>query len=146
MISDFDKAGNLPAGIHEATWDEFTAHFASTGHRRALAAGLKRALDSLRDAGCERVYVDGSFVTSKDVPGDFDGCWEARRVDPGRLDQVLLDFADARRAQKAKYRGELFPAEAAADPAGTRFLEYFQQDKDTGASKGIVALDMKELP
>jgi hypothetical protein len=59
---------------------------------------------------------------------------------------VLLDFADARRAQKAKYRGELFPAEAAADPAGTRFLEYFQQDKDTGASKGIVALDMKDLP
>jgi hypothetical protein len=40
----------------------------------------------------------------------------------------------------------LFPAEAAADPAGTRFPEYFQQDKDTGASKGIVALDMKELP
>jgi hypothetical protein len=39
MIPDFDKVGNLPAGIHEATWDEFTARFAGTGHRRALAAG-----------------------------------------------------------------------------------------------------------
>lgn len=25
-------------------------------------------------------YLDGSFVTSKDTPGDFDGCWEEANV------------------------------------------------------------------
>ena len=45
-------------------------------------------------AGCRRAYVDGSFVTAKEVPGDFDGCWEAEDVDPDALDPVLLDFLD----------------------------------------------------
>jgi len=145
MIPAFDQAGNLPAGIHEATWDELTARFGTTEHRRELLAGIKRALESLRQAGCRRAYVDGSFVTTKDEPADFDGCWEVSGVDPASLDPVLLDFSDARRAQKAEFSGELFPAEAGADPAGTRFLDYFQHDKDTGAPKGIVAIDVKNL-
>jgi len=78
---------------------------------------LKRALDSLRAAGCQRAYIDGSFVTDKDDPEDFDACWEVAGVDPARLDPELLDFSKRRAAQKAKYRGELFPADSGADPA-----------------------------
>jgi hypothetical protein len=63
-------------------------------------------------------------------------------VDDRKLDPVLLDFSQARAAQKAKYGGEFFPAEVAAEPAGTRFLDYFQRDKLTGRPKGIVALDL----
>ncbi|MGH8793085.1 MAG: DUF6932 family protein [Stackebrandtia sp.] len=70
----------------------------------------------------------------------------SRRVDPARLDPELLDFTKRRAAQKAKYGGELFPAESRADPAGTRFRDYFQQDKTTGEPKGIVALDLGDLP
>jgi uncharacterized protein DUF6932 len=66
-----------------------------------------------------------------------------RAGDAQLLDPVLLDFSDQRRAQKARFGGELFPAEVPADLAGTRFLDYFQQDKATGASKGIVALDLR---
>jgi hypothetical protein len=145
VIPEFDTSGNLPPGIHGATWDELEARYGTTTHRRELLRGLREALDALRDAGCQRAYIDGSFVTSKDDPADFDGCWEASGVEPARLDPVLLDFADARRAQKERYGGELFPAELAADPAGTRFLDYFQHDKHTGAPKGIVALDLEEL-
>jgi hypothetical protein len=108
--------------------------------------GLKLALESLRAAGCRRAYVNGSFVTGKDEPGDFDACWEASGVDSQLLDPVLLDFSDRRRAQKARFGGELFPAEVRADPAGSRFLDYFQHDKTTGAPKGIVALDLNDLP
>lgn len=145
MISDFEAADNLPAGIHDATWNEFATRYGTTAHRRRLLDGLRRALESLRDAGCVRAYIDGSFVTAKDEPGDFDACWGAANVDSRLLDPVLLDFSDRRRAQKAKFGGELFPAELPADPAGTRFLDYFQQDKTTGASKGIVALELKDL-
>lgn len=147
MIPPFDPAtGNLPPGIHEATWDEFLARYGYTPHRLALLAGLKAALDSLRAAGCRRAYIDGSFSTAKEEPGDFDGCWEVAGVDPNLLDPVLLSFANRRAAQKAKYGGELFPAEGSADPFGTRFLDFFQCDRDTGDPKGIVGIDLGGLP
>lgn len=142
MILSFEASGNLPPGVHAATWDEFVARYGSTPHRLALLAGLKAALDASRTAGCERTYLDGSFVTAKAVPGDFDGCWEVAGVDPDLLDPVLLVFANQRAAQKAKYGGEFFPAET----AGTRFLDFFQRDKQTGDPKGIIALDIGGLP
>jgi hypothetical protein len=139
------NTGNLPPGVHDATWDEIVAAFATNARRTALLEGLLAALRSLKTAGCTRAYLDGSFVTAKDQPGDFDGCWEAAGVDPEALDPVLLDFIHPRTAQKAKYSGELFVASSAADPAGTAFLEFFQTDKITGNRKGIIAIDLRGL-
>src|SRR5436190_23079014 len=113
MIPPFEPSiGLLPAGIHEATWEEFVARFGWTPPRLALLSGLKAALDALRVAGCRRAYVNGSFVTAKEAPGDFDGCWETDGVDPARLDPVLVTFDAHRRAQKTKYGGGLFFADA----------------------------------
>ena len=106
--------GNLPPGVHEATWADLVARYGSTPHRLALLSGLKAALDALRAAGCRRVYIDGSFVTAKERPADFDGCWEVDGVDLAQLDPVLMTFAQRRAAQKRKYGGELFPADWAA--------------------------------
>jgi hypothetical protein len=145
-IPPFGEGGNLPQGIHEATWDDIVARFAGTAWRQELLAGLQEALENLRDAGCQRAYIDGSFVTAKEEPGDFDACWETAGVNASLLDSVLLEFGNARSGQKERFRGELFPAEAIADPDGTRFLDYFQRDKLTGEPKGIVALDLEELP
>lgn len=120
-----------------------------TAHRLRLLAGLKEALDTLRQAGCTRAYVDGSFVSAKADPNDFDACWELAGVDFAlldRLDPVLLDWRNRRAAQKAKFGGELFIASGAADPWGTTFLDFFQHDRQTGDSKGIVALDLRGLP
>ena len=108
-------------------------------------AGLRAALDSLKAAGCKTVYLDGSFVTSKEVPNDFDACWEEAGVDPAVLDPVLLTFDPGRVTQKAKYMGELFPASAVAGGDGFSFLEFFQTDKEAGRPKGIVAIDLGGL-
>ncbi len=145
-IPPFSDSGNLPEGVHDATWAEIVDRFGANEHRRELLEGLRRALDSLRAAGCRRAYLDGSFVTAKEDPADFDACWEAAGVDPDLVDPVLLGFANRRAAQKARFGGELFPADWDADPHGTRFLDYFQQDKVTGERKGIVALDLEGLP
>ena len=80
------------------------------------------------------------------MPGDFDACWETAGVDPDLLDPALLMFTNQREAQKTRFGGELFPADVGADPHGTRFLDFFQQDKATGERKGIVALDLKGTP
>ena len=95
--------------------------------------------------GCSTVYLDGSFVSAKLIPGDFDACWDESGVDVASIDPVLLDFAGGRANQKAKFGGELFPASLNADGLGTLFLEFFQIDKDTGSQKGIVALDLGGL-
>jgi|SRR5262245_23318398 len=148
MIPPLGPLGRLPAGLHEATWDELVARFGTTPRRLSLLAGLKAALDALR-AGCRRAYVDGSFVTAKAMPNDVDVCWEMAGVDFDRLEQmepVPLDWSQRRAAQKARFGCELFIADSAADPWGTPYLEFFQHDRETGEPKGIVVLDLEVLP
>jgi hypothetical protein len=97
--------------------------------------------------GHVEVLIDGSFVTEKEFPADFDGCWDRAGVNRAtlqRLDPTLLDFSNRRAAQKAKYRGELFLADVAANSAGTLFLNFFQYDRD-GNKKGIVKLDLRSF-
>jgi hypothetical protein len=145
MIPPFDAStGNLPPGEHAATWKEFVERFGSNEWRSRLLEGLEAALRSLRSAGCKRVYVDGSFVTAKERPADFDACWDTEGVDFERVDEVLLTFDRGRAAQKAKYGGEFFLADATADPIGTLFLEFFQRDRD-GNPKGIVVIETKDI-
>lgn len=145
MLPEFDDLGNLPPGVHGATWDEIVRRFGWTSRRRDLLAGLKVALGPLREAGCRRVFVNGSFVTDKNEPGDIDVAWDPIDVDVDRLlevEPVFGDFADGRAAQKAKFGCEFFPSSVAADLVGNTFLDFFQLDKETEAKKGIVALDL----
>ena len=127
----------LPPGVHDATMKEIKTRYASNPHRSLLFEGLVAAIAALRAAGCKDIYLDGSFVTEKPFPGDFDGCWDPTSVDDKKLDPVLLDFANKRANQKKKYRGEFFLASGPAAP-GYTFLSYFQKDKDTGKPKGII--------
>jgi hypothetical protein len=138
------STGNLPPGEHPAGWAEIVERFAATPWRKQLAEGLARALRDLRVAGCKRAYIDGSFVTTKRHPGDFDACRDLEGVDFDVIDEVLLTFDGGRHAQKAKYRGELFPADAAADPLGTLFRDFFQRDRD-GNPKGIIVIDLEDF-
>lgn len=108
-----------------------------------MLGGLSGALIPLRAAGCNRVFLDGSFVTSKDMPGDYDVAWDLAGVDLRllrSLEPLFFNFDNLRAAQRAKYHGEFFPSTQAADPSGTLFYEFFQIDKQTGGMKGIVVL------
>ncbi|MGH2879026.1 MAG: DUF6932 family protein [Solirubrobacteraceae bacterium] len=71
MIPEFDERGNLPSGIHHATWTEIVTRYATTVHRRELLDGLLDALRSLKIAGCRTAYLDGSFVTAKTTFLDY---------------------------------------------------------------------------
>jgi hypothetical protein len=145
VIPAFDEAtGNLPPGIHDASWEEIIDRFGHNATRRKQLQGLKRALDELASAGCSTVYLDGSFVTAKETPGDFDACWEADGVNAEALHPSLLKLRPPRTAQKRRYQGELVIADTLAEPFGSVFLESFQRDRDTGAAKGIVRIDLEE--
>jgi hypothetical protein len=136
--------GYLPPGVHHAPWSEVTPRFSTNGHRSRLLGGLLAALQNLAGAGCQSVLLDGSFVSQKELPEDYDGAWDTRGVDPYRLDPVLLDFSNARAAMKSKYLGELFPATALAAP-GVLYRDFFMKDRN-GVPKGVVHIDLGNLP
>ena len=104
--------GLLPRGIHTASWEEFKQAYGMTGTRRALLRGLEKALVALKASGCPTVYVDGSFVTGKVKPNDYDACWDPTGVDVVALQKLapeLFVFDRERQTQKRVFGGELFP-------------------------------------
>jgi hypothetical protein len=137
----------LPKGVHDATWDEVTLRFGNSTRRKDLLAGLLNACYALKKAGVTFLFLDGSFVTAKKNPGDWDACYSKIGVNTAVLDPVFLDFKNDRAAQKAKFGGESFFAETSASGVlGPPFLEFFQREKNTGRPKGLVRLDLGTLP
>jgi hypothetical protein len=143
VIPAFDDYGRLPLGEHLATWEEIVERFGCNPHRRRLLDGLADGLEALASARCRQVWLNGSFVTSKDEPADFDACWDLESVDLDRVDPVLMDLSAGRRAQKARFGGEFFPTVVEVG-SGLVFADFFQNDRDTGR-KGIVVIHLQEL-
>ena len=145
MIPDFTADGLLPSGIHVATRPEFRLRFAGNPIRSQILGGIARAADALRAAGCQRLWVDGSFATIKNEPGDWDGCWDPAGVDLQLLDPLLTDFSPRGRARvKLKYLADLFPSTFVERSSSSTFLDYFQVDKTTGLPKGVILLNLRD--
>jgi hypothetical protein len=143
MIPEWLASGDLPPGVHFATWREMEAFLAFNPRWRRLLAGFREACDILAVAGCRLVYLDGSFVTTKQHPGDFDACWDIRHVDDSVLDPVFWDFSHGRAAQKRRFLGEFFPAQLPEGATGKAFIDFFQTNPGTGEPKGILAIRLR---
>jgi hypothetical protein len=135
----------LPPGIHAATLAEVATAFATNARRRALYDGLLLACAALHVAGCANLYLDGSYVTAKDEPGDYDACWDPTGMDGAKLDPVFLDFTNKRQAMKDKFGGEFFPANM-PNTATQTILEFFKVERFTGKEKGILLIVLSADP
>lgn len=143
VIPEFDKNGNLPPGVHTCEWEEFVERFGTTDDRLRLIQGLRLAMEQLKLAGCRVIYINGSFVTSKLKPGDFDACYDNETVDNDYLKihaPKLLNHYN-RAAQKAKYKGEIFPSSQPVGNYGDNSFNFFQRDRNRN-KKGIIAIDL----
>lgn len=143
MIPEFDENGNLPPGVHFCDWQEFVERFGTNDTRRRMIAGLQLAITQLKAAGCRTIYINGSFVTIKPNPQDFDACYDNETVDIDYLRinaPRLLNHYD-RAGQKAKYRGEIFPSQQPIGNYGINSFELFQRDRQQNV-KGIIAIDL----
>jgi hypothetical protein len=143
MIPTFDDNNNLPPGVYEVIWQEFCDRYGYTKHRRELLDGLKIGLTHLKNMGCRCVWIDGSFISAKNRPGDFDVCWNINEVNIPYLELMypaLLDFENGRARQKQKYGGEFFPSSwnAVKNPPIT-YLDFFQKDRNDNP-KGIIKI------
>lgn len=133
----------LPPGIHTANLAEIKQRFATSEKRKQLFEGLERGVMALYEAGCCAIFLDGSFVTEKPDPGDYDACWDPVGVDVKKLNPVFLDFTQKRKRQKEVFLGEYFPSSSKADQKHI-FLNFFQQDKLSGGTKGILRINYPE--
>lgn len=136
----FNAAGLLPQGIHTTTWENFQKEFGFTPCRKELLKGLHKVFFLLTECGCEALYIDGSMVTDKPEPDDWDACFKGSKEAIERLKQtdpdlVLDDFAKRER-QKAKYGGELYPADVYAEK-DSNYIEFFQHVKGSKRKKAL---------
>lgn len=138
----FNAAGLLFPGIHKIAWNEFYRQYSFSDRREFLFSGMKDALIHFKSAGCVKVYIDGSFVTKKVEPGDYDACWDMTGVNLRLLDPMFyfgLQFGTT--PQKLKYFGEFYPASIIELRSGLTFLDFFQTDRITGNRKGIIEIN-----
>ena len=150
MIPDFDREYenvqgylNLPIGVHEADWDEFCIRYITNRRRIELKEGMESMLQHLRDVGCKFVKIDGSFVTSKSIPNDFDGTWDPEGVDVTKLDPII--GVEDKNLMIEKYNGELYSQDAIESWSGKTFDKFFQMDR-LEKTKGIVKINLESLP
>jgi hypothetical protein len=141
MIPDF-RDGRLPPGVHGATLEELRDKLGWGQRRKNLINGLEMALRLMGNCGIERVYLDGSFVTDKDRPGDIDGCYDVPPdANLGAMYPIWSLTPANRDMSKAMFGVELFPSRAPATPSGEPFISFFQEDRD-GNRRGIVSMDL----
>ncbi len=139
----FNSRGLLFPGIHLVAWNDFVTEYSFSPKRIYLFDGMKKALLHFKQAGCQRVYIDGSFATKKIEPGDYDACWDPTGVDLILLDPIFhkgLRFGTM--PQKLKYYGEFYPSGCIESCSGMTFLDFFQTDKATGLKKGIILIEL----
>ena len=140
MLPAFNQDGNLPEGIRVATEDEVCARFATASARRQwLGEQLRSLLALAKSTGqLARVFLWGSFVTSKEVPNDLDvllvmDAGFAVEAVPAQA-QGVFDHVQAR----LRFHADVFWTKASLDPQVLHlWLDTYQTGKDF-TRRGIV--------
>lgn len=141
VLPAFNDSGDLPPGVHAATWQEVEQQFGhgSPARRRAMAT-LRHIHELAARAGALRkLYVLGSFVSAASEPRDVDVLLvmaaDFRIEHCPRESLTLFSHADA----EARYGASVFwLREAMLAEAQMRDLLLTWQTKRDGAVRGIL--------
>lgn len=105
-VPNFDKNGNLPPGIHDAAIEEVKERYTYNEKRKRLFEFLVLVLDILRGSNCPEVFLDGSFISVNEEPGDYDLCYEPTGMRPS---PEFYEFLKNRATSKEVYFGDIAP-------------------------------------
>lgn len=132
MIPSFNEKGNLPAGLHKATLDEFETRFVkeqTSSTREYIFRGYLEYRAELEPL-CVAIkqWIDGSFTTAKQNPSDIDLVtqWDGTKVDKDPQIQTKLRPLLDQRNMKAKYKCDVygFPKYPEDDPLYQQTLNW----------------------
>lgn len=140
VIPEFDENGNLPEGVHDATVEEVGARFAYNPPRQRLFDAFLEVMDILNECNSPEVHLDGSFITTKETPSDYDMCWESTGVE--QTDR-LREFLELRELRKERYLGDIF-IRMPQPPYFYDHVEHWQSDsRQDDAVKGIIRIRLR---
>jgi hypothetical protein len=140
-LPDFNTNGDLPPGVHRASWIEVMGHFGGgAGQRDVCTRRLAHIYELARRTDCLRRFVlFGSYVTTKANPNDVDVILimdDAFRLENCPMEsRALFDHAVA----QARYGASVFWMRPALLIGETveQFIDYWQI-KRGGGQRGIV--------
>lgn len=132
MIPNFNEKGYLPAGLHQATLDEFKNRFVTEPTSETRANIFRGYLNYLSELEPLRVtikqWVDGSFTTAKQNPSDIDLVtqWDGAKVDHDPQIQIKLNSLLNQHDIKIKYNCDVygFPKYPEGDPLFQETLKW----------------------
>ncbi len=146
-IPPLNQQGWLPVGVHDCDVVEIEAlfgKFTRTDRRIALTRKLREYVTLVREAAVGRyLYVDGSYVTDKDEPGDVDVLLVLQ--DTASLDRLVPPFeynARSGKFVKRKFGFDFFFG-FEGDDSSAAALRLFRRVKGhPDAEKGILRVSL----
>ena len=143
MLPPFNDHGDLPPGIHPASWSEIAERFGGGSHSRERALAKLRHLHELasRTGKLARFLVFGSFVSTNPTPRDVDIALvmaaDFKLEGAPRESQTLFSHADA----DARFGASIFWLREGALPEALwqDFVDVWQTRRD-GRKRGMVEI------
>lgn len=134
ILPDFDERGCLPEGIYNPTIKEFNGRFVIVSKRRQELFGKYKQFTKLcNDAkGIEEHYLDGSYVTNKEKPGDIDLLitFNDHVYDSEESYNNYFEIAHNQEQIKKDYEIHLFFAKNTNDLEPLDFQQFWKREKD----------------
>ena len=144
MIPPFDADGDLPQGVHWATWLEFTERFcifARSDRRRRLCQRMEQMVAEARASHIvERIIFGGSFVSSRTEPNDFDCVMVLKAATQYEDLQPSQRWVADTRAASRRYRGDVFVARADQSTLAV-YVDFFAMNR-RGKRVGLVEVTL----
>jgi len=135
MIPEFNKYGNLPGGIYKSSITCIENKFGISSEKRILLFNNYQIFLELLSPfkkNIKRIILDGSFVTSKESPGDID-CIVIIENNFRFTPEIVKKLCDS----KKLYNIHLFMFEEKNIGSYRKILNFFSKDRDL-KPKGIV--------
>ena len=138
----------LPEGHHAATWEEVEDIFGGEpgSVRREILTRLLTCRDAARAKGLSgQVVLNGSFISAKENPGDFDLLFVYDTVSETIVQQDIeaLALIDPIRC-KVAFGGDVFAYSASMVTSHPQFFptDSFDRIKFTEIKKGVLELEL----
>jgi hypothetical protein len=135
MLPPYNSYGYLPPGNYQISC-AFHDYFSGNKRRERLVNGFFGLAKLLAQVGCTQIWVGGSLTTDKELPKDFDGCFDRTEINwySSQLDPVLTDALE----QEKRFGGSLVADTMCHFQV---FLKTDRQDRP----RGIVEINPQEL-
>jgi hypothetical protein len=135
--------GLMPVGVYTCTLEEAGTEFCWNERRREIWDGLTRFLGWLSELGLVLpIYLDGSFVTDKPLPGDVDLVLDLTSATAAQQKEALFLFYRQRAAIKTEYDVDFCPNLPGA--GANDFGAFFQYVRAAEANQRNVGPDVRK--